>query len=383
MGRRRIVIFTGTRADWGILSPLAKALRARDDCDVTILATNTHYCKEYGMTVNEIVADGFTPERLPFDANADGADRVYQMGALMGEAAAALARLKPDLAVILGDRFEMLACATACMMCHIPIAHIGGGAVSYGAIDDSIRHAITKMSAIHFVETDGYKRRVTAMGEMPGRVFVTGALGLHDFNGDEVLSHEELKQLAHLDLGDKTLLVTFHPATLDTEPPEVRGQELLTALQKVLDTNPRVKILFTASNNDAGGEVLNRMWKDFVNAHDTRTSFVPSLGHKGYISALLTVGAVVGNSSSGLVEVPSAGICTVDIGCRQKGRTAGPSVLHADTPGEIFDAIMQALTTPRGHKENPYYKPDSLQSMVDVLTTISLHSLGTKEFYQS
>lgn len=381
MSRRSIAIFTGTRADWGIMSPLAKALQARADCAVTVLATNTHYCEEYGFTVNEIIADGFTPERLPFDANIGGTGRVYEMGNLMGAAAEALHALKPDIALILGDRFEMLACATACLMCHVPVAHIGGGAVSYGAVDDSIRHAITKMSAIHFVETSGYKDRVTAMGEMPERVFVTGALGLTDFSSGDVMSGQELRQLANMDLDAKSLMVTFHPATLDSAPPEQRGRELLAALQKVMYDDPAVKILFTASNNDSGGEVLNRLWQDFVDANPGRTAFMPSLGHKGYIAALLTVGAVVGNSSSGLVEVPSAGICTVDIGCRQKGRTAGPSVIHADTPDEICAAITKALATPRGPKENPYYQPDSLQKMVEVLTTIPVDGLNLKTFY--
>lgn len=381
MSPRSIAIFTGTRADWGILSPLAKALQARPDCAVAVLATNTHYCEEYGFTVNEIIADGFTPERLAFDANADGAGRVHEMGNLMGAAADALQRLIPDIAVILGDRFEMLACATACLMCRVPIAHIGGGAVSYGAVDDSIRHAITKMSAIHFVETDGYKNRVTAMGEAPDRVFVTGALGLHDFAADNVMSGDELRQLTHIDLDAKTLLVTFHPATLDAVGSRERGRQLLTALQKVLDADPEVKILFTASNNDAGGEELNRLWRAFVDATPGRTAFVPSLGHKGYIAALQTVGAVAGNSSSGLVEVPSAGICTVDIGCRQKGRTAGPSVIHANTPDEIVAAVTRSLATLRGPKENPYFKPDSLQCMVDVLTTMPVKGLGTKTFY--
>ncbi len=379
--RRHFAIFTGTRADWGILSPLAKALKGREDSSVTVLATNTHYSHRHGYTVSEIVADGFTPIQLPFDPDSTDQNRVHEMGRLMGATADALQRIRPDIAVILGDRFEMLACATACLMGRVPIAHIAGGAVSYGAIDDTIRHAITKMSALHFVETECYRSRVIAMGEMPQRVFNTGALGLLGFWDADLLSPAQLSERCGIAMDAHTLLVTFHPATLDSTPANERGREMLHALSRVLARNADVKILFTASNNDDGGEELNRLWQEFVAANPGRTAFIPSLGHKGYISALMCVGAVVGNSSSGLVEVPSAGICTVDIGCRQRGRTAGESVIHADTPDEIVRAIEKAFATPRSSKDNPYYQPDTLKKMVEVLTGYPLKELDTKTFY--
>lgn len=382
--RRKIAIATGTRADWGLLSGIARALSARDDCEVTILATNMHLSPRYGNTISEIIADGFTdPVRIPMPDDADSdTSTVRAMAVCMAGMADELSRLRPDLLVILGDRFEMLATATAALMTRVPVVHIAGGEISEGAIDDSIRHSITKMASLHLTATEPYRQRVIAMGEAPDRVINTGAIGVYNILHEPLMSRAELEESIGFRLTDKALLVTYHPATLDDEDPAVRCRSLLDAL----DRFPDYKVLMTYPNNDPRGRIIIDLIEAYGADRPERVKIVPSLGKLRYLSALRCVRAVVGNSSSGIVEVPSMHIPTVDIGIRQRGRLCGPSVIHCgDSREEIASALDRALSD-EGRRiareaENPYFRPDTLDIMVRAIAETPLQTLQTKKFY--
>lgn len=381
---RKIAVATGTRADWGLLSGIARALDARDDCHVDILATNMHLSERYGHTIDEIIADGFeNPVRVPIPEATDSpADAVVAMARCMEGMAAELSRLAPDMIVILGDRFEMLATATAALMLRIPIVHIAGGEISEGAVDDSIRHAISKMSALHLTATEPYRRRVIAMGEEPDRVINTGAIGVYNIMHEPLMERAKLEESVGLPLPEGSLLVTYHPATLDDGDPG----EYCDALLEALDRFPESNVIITYPNNDARGRVIIERIEAYGRKHPGRVRVIPSLGKKRYLSALRCVSAVVGNSSSGIVEVPSMHIPTVDIGIRQRGRLCGKSVIHCgDTADEIADAIAFALS-PEGQRqaaeaENPYAKPDTLDIMVRAIAETPIETLRSKKFY--
>ena len=381
----RIAIATGTRADWGLLSPLARALASRTDRRVEILATNMHLSPLYGDTIREIEADGFTSAitrvQMP-PATDTSCEAVHAMASCMTGMADALRTLAPDIVIILGDRFEMLATATASLMMRIPIVHIAGGEISEGAIDDSIRHAITKMASLHLTATEEYRNRVIAMGEQPDRVICTGAIGVYNILHTPLLSRRQLSDSVGLPFRPGTLLVTYHPATLDDGDVATRCRDLLTAL----DTFPQSDILFTYPNNDPRGRVIIDLIEQYARNNPNRVRVVPSLGKLRYLSALRQVSAVVGNSSSGIVEVPSMGIPTVDIGVRQQGRLCSESVIHCgDSAPEIARAIALALS-PDGQLKartapNPYARPDTLSLMVDAITSASPAALATKKFH--
>lgn len=382
----RICIATSTRADWGLLTPLAGALRDNPQVELQILATNMHLSRRCGMTVDEITDAGFTVDaRVPMEAPGDSpADRVRAMALCLEGTTDAFERLRPDAVIILGDRYEMLAVASAAAMMRIPVIHIAGGTVSEGAVDDSIRHAITKLASLHLAETDESRRRIIQMGEDPGRVVATGALGVWNIMNQPLLSRAELEEsLDGFPLDpESTLLVTYHPATLDNGDPAARFYELLGAL----DMFPRSNILLTHPNNDAGGEAIAALVEDYARANPDRVKAVTSLGMRRYLSALRHVAAVVGNSSSGIVEVPSMHIPTVDVGIRQKGRLCSSSVIHcADDCESITEAIAMALS-PEGRRQarratNPYYRPDTVELMVKAILDFMPRRAVAKRFH--
>lgn len=384
MGRRKICIATGTRADWGLLSPLARALSGRDDVELQIVATNMHLSEVYGSTWKEIESDGFRiTRRVPMPADTDTpAATVKAMGACMEGMADAFAELRPDLLVVLGDRYEMLATVSAALIFRIPVAHIAGGAVSRGAYDESIRHSITKMSHIHLTETEEYRRRVVQLGENPERVINTGAIGVYNILHADYLNREELEAQLGTDIPERLLLATFHPATLDPVPPMEQCRNLLAAL----DGYPDYKVIFTYPNNDTDGRAIVNLIEDYVRRNPRRAAVFPSLGMRRYLSVLRFAAAVVGNSSSGIVEVPSMGIPTLDIGMRQAGRAAASSVAHC---GVGLDEIRRGLATVLSdcfrHKArtavNPYYQPDTLEKMVKAVTETPLDGITVKRFY--
>lgn len=382
-GKRKICIVTSTRADWGILSGLARDLRDNEAVELQVVATNMHLNPRYGMTVDEIIEDGITVnERVEMNARSDSPlHTAIATGKCLEGMAKAFNRLKPDLLLILGDRYEMLAVATAATIMRIPIAHIAGGEISEGAFDDNIRHALTKLSTIHFTATDAYRNRVISMGEDPSLVFNTGSLGVYNILKEAVIPQSELEKSIGLDINASTLLVTLHPATMDIVPVAERCQALLDALDGFASSH----IIFTYPNNDPDGQVIIDMINAYAARNPRRAVVVPSLGRRRYISALHYVSAVVGNSSSGIVEVPTMRIPTVDIGIRQQGRIAASSVIHCGADADdIHQAISFALS-PAGKRlaletDNPYAKRDTIRRITEILVTVSPDKLLAKRF---
>lgn len=381
--KRKIAIISSTRADWGLLSPLARALSERDDCIVTIIATNMHLSQRFGMTVNNLIADGFNPIEVAIECDDDSAaGRIKAMSQCMTGMSEAFEKISPDIVVILGDRYEMLAVASAAVMMHIPIVHIAGGTISEGAIDDSIRHAITKLSALHLTETDEYRRRVIAMGENPSRVINTGAIGVWNINNLKLMTRDELRRELSFDLNHPYVVATFHPATLDNSDPGLRCRSMLDAL----DRHPELNILLTYPNNDPGSAAIIHEIENFAKNNPDRVKLVRSLGATRYLSALRYAEFSIGNSSSGIVEVASAGIPSIDIGCRQRGRAAAKSVIHCGNSTDDIDQAINLALSPdfkalAAEADNPYYKADTLQLMVESIMAANPADLRTKHFY--
>lgn len=376
----KILIATGTRADWGLLLPLVRELRSRGT-EITVGATNMHLDPALGHTVDEIRADGFDPVEIP----ASGTAPTVTAQATVGFADL-FNRERPDCTVILGDRFEMLGAATAALFSGVGIVHIAGGTVSEGAFDDSIRHAITKMATLHLVETDRCRDRVIRMGEEPERVVTAGAPGVYNVMRVPLLSREELERSLSFTFPKRTLLVTLHAATLDPVSPVDRMRDLIKVLEEFMDNDPEIGVLFTYPNNDTDPRPQILMIEEFASRHQERVAICPSLGRVRYLSALQACVAVVGNSSSGLVEVPSAGIPTLDIGIRQKGREAGPSVLHCGASAEAIRAglarvLGEEMRRVAAKRINPYYRPDTPAIMADAILNYHWEPFPQKRFY--
>lgn len=373
---RKVCIVTGTRAEWGLLSPVADALHRRDDVRLQIVATNTHLSEKFGHTIDEIISAGFNVDacvEMVDDTDIDSNfASVKAMSRCQAGVADAFLRLDPDMVVILGDRFEMLAVASAATLFRIPIVHLHGGETTEGAIDNAIRNAITALASLHLTSTEAYRQRIIAMGENPRLVINTGAIGVANAMNVTPMTRGELQESLSYYLPAGTLLVTYHPATLDSLP----VTEQCTNLLRALDRFPDNRLLITYPNNDPGNEEIIRRIRDYEHRNPDRARVVPSLGRHRYLSALRYVAAVVGNSSSGIIEVPSAGIPTVDIGPRQRGRIAADSVIHCRCDADdIARAIAIALRT--GHRDdivNPYYQPDTLSKIVDAIATTPFES---------
>jgi GDP/UDP-N,N'-diacetylbacillosamine 2-epimerase (hydrolysing) len=300
--------------------------------------------------------------------------------------AEALNRLKPEIVVILGDRFEGMAMAQACMLCRIPIAHLHGGEATQGLIDEPIRHSITKMSHLHFTSTQEYRKRVIQLGEHPDHVCNVGAIGIENIKNLPLLPKAELDKSIDFDLGEKYFLVTFHPVTLETSTAKEQFKNLLSALDQVLCDAPDVRIIFTKANADTDGRIINQHIDKYVAAHSSRTIAFTSMGQLRYLSAMRYTTAVVGNSSSGIVEAPSFKVPTVNIGDRQKGRVRAVSVIDCEPNRlSIYEAIQKACSgtfrESLSDMNNPYEKEGTVKQIMHVLKTTDLSSIIKKEFY--
>lgn len=371
--KRKILITTTTRADWGILSPLAKALASRPDVEVSILASNMHLDPSRGNTLGEIRADGFEPIIAPMPTGYESAaDAARAMCAGAAEAATVMERVCPDVTVMLGDRFEMLAMASVAAVMRIPIIHLCGGEISEGAIDDCFRHSITKLAALHLVTTESHRRRVIQLGEEPERVINVGSPAAANAALPPEMSRAELEADLGWKFGEGALLVTIHPETMGDIPARELARRTLTAL----DHFPQSQVLITYPNNDPDGEQIIDEIKAYASRNPHRVKVVPSLGRRRYMAALRCVAAVVGNSSSGLTEVPAAGVPTVDIGNRQARRDRGESVIHAEaTETAIAEAIVRALAMDRATITTPYLRHDTLGLMTRAVAETPLELL--------
>lgn len=381
---RKICVITGSRAEYGLLSRLMKAIREDVDLVLQVIATNMHLSPEFGLTYKEIEKDGFRiDKKVEMLLSSDTANATTKsVGLATIGFADAYEDLRPDLIVVLGDRYEILAAVTAALFYRIPVAHLHGGEITEGAYDDAIRHAITKMSHLHFTSTDAYRTRVIQLGENPERVFNVGALGIENIQNVSLLSQADLEAELGWQLGEKSLLVTFHPVTLEHATAALQCRQLLSAL----DQFPEYKILFTYPNSDTDGRVIIKIFQEYIQKNPERCIGFPSLGYLRYLSALQFVNAVVGNSSSGILEVPSFGIPTLDIGNRQKGRIAASSVLHCGIEkDEIVVGLQKILSTAfkktAKQTKNPYQQEGSKEKILKVLKTFPLDRLIQKSFY--
>ena len=383
---RKICVVTGTRAEYGLLSRLMRMIRDSQETQLQVIATNMHLSPKYGNTYKEIENDGFTIDRkVPIiveNSNNDSLSTVMEMSRGMKGYAEAYQDLKPDLLLILGDRYEMLAAATAALIMRIPIAHISGGAISEGAFDDAIRHSITKMSQLHFTEAEDYRRRVIQLGEQPDRVFNVGALGVENIKKLPLMNKEEIEADIKFKIDKKTILVTYHPVTLGNHTVEQDITEFMNALNLRLE----IRVIFTMPNSDTGSQFIVAAINSFVKDNPKRSVAYKSLGVLRYLSVMKEVGAVVGNSSSGLVEVPSFGIPTLNIGERQKGRLAADSVLNCETDTQSILTGLDRVLSPQfietaSKTQNPYDKEGTTQAIFDVISTYPLEQLKQKHFY--
>lgn len=375
---RKIAVFTGTRAEYGLLYWLMKEIDAHPQLELQVIAAAMHLSPEFGNTWQAIQQDGFTinakVEMLLSSDTRVGVAKSMGLGTI--GLADALERLAPDALVILGDRFEALAAAQCALVMNIPIVHLHGGEVTEGAYDDAIRHAITKMASLHAVAAEPYRQRVIQMGEAPERVLNTGALGLDHLTRSPRMSRAELSKSLSFSLERPFLLVTYHPATLADEPPLESFKALLAALDKW----PQHQVILTYPNADNGGRELIPEIEAYAAQQPERVLAIPSLGFKRYLSAVSEASAVVGNSSSGLIEVPSFGVPTVNIGQRQGGRLAADSVLHCAANQEAIEAALhQALSdefqAACQHVENPYGQGDAAGQIVQALASLPLDTL--------
>lgn len=335
---KRVCVVTGTRAEYGLLKPVIEKISKDEELELYLIATGAHLSPEFGLTYQEIEHDGYKIDKkieMLLSADTPGSI-VKSMGVEMIGFADAFADACPDMVVILGDRYEMLAVASAAMIYRIPIAHIHGGETTVGIIDEAIRHAITKMSYLHFATTEAYRNRIIQLGEDPERVFNVGALGVENIKTVKLLEKKALEKTIDFQLRGNTVMVTYHPATLEKK----NSAELFGNLLRVLENRAGWDIIFTKANADADGRIINQMIDEFVAEHQDRSIAHASLGQIRYLSLLRYCSVVVGNSSSGIIEVPSFHIPTVDIGDRQRGRIASGSVIHCWTRVEDIDAAL-------------------------------------------
>lgn len=380
---RKICIITGTRADFGLLRWLMQEVQSEPSLELQVIATGMHLSPEFGMTYREIEQAGFSIDaKIEMLLSADTATAVTKsMGIGLIGYADEYARLAPDLIVLLGDRFEIFAAAAAAMIAGIPIAHLHGGETTEGAFDEAIRHSITKMSHLHFVAAEDYRRRVIQLGEQPDRVFLVGGLGIDAIKRATLLDRETLEASLDFKFGSRNLLITFHPVTLEGLSSGQQMAELLAALDDLDGTH----LIFTLPNADTGGRELAGMIDTFVAAHSNACVHA-SLGQLRYLSCMKYVDGVVGNSSSGLTEAPSMGIGTINIGDRQKGRLAASSVIHCEPTLNDIRTALNKLYEPSFKSVlidsvNPYGQGGASKKIVEVLKKYSYEQLLKKSFF--
>jgi len=380
---RKICVITGTRAEYGLLRWVMQGVRDDADLNLQIIATGMHLSPEFGLTYQAIESDGFVIDRkVEMLASSDTPVGIAKsMGLGMIGYADALKELRPDLIVVLGDRFEIFAAVATALVARIPVAHLHGGEATEGLIDEAIRHSITKMSHLHFVATDEYKQRVVQLGEDPEHVFLVGGLGVDNIKRLQLLDRNTLEADLGLKFGKRNLLITFHPVTLENDSTETQMQALLAALAQLDDT----QLIFTMPNADTNGRALIKMIKKFVLQHVNAHAFT-SLGQLRYLSCIAQVDAMVGNSSSGLAEVPSFKKGTINIGDRQRGRLYSTSVINCEpTQKSIADAI-NTLYSPNFQRDlsqvyNPYGEGGASEKIVKIIKSATLEDLIKKHFY--
>ena len=376
---KKICVLTATRAEYGLLSPLIKKLRYEPEFDIRVVVTGMHLSPEFGLTYKEIESDGVEIDRkIEMLLSSDNPSAVTKsMGVALVGFADYFAESRPDALIVLGDRYETLAVCIAAMNARIPIFHIHGGEITEGAIDDAIRHCITKLSYLHFTSTEEYRKRVIQLGEEPDRVFNVGALGVENALSVEKMSQEELERSIRWELGESYAVLTFHPVTLDEQDPKEQVNELLMAI----DEFPQIRFLATKANADAGGHVINELFEQYSKSHENLI-LVDSLGMKRYLSAVQNAKFVIGNSSSGLIEVPALGVPTINVGDRQRGRARGKSVIDCEIESEkIVNAIDLALNMDVSYSDSTYGKGNTSDRIIGVIKKALSEDIDLKKSF--
>jgi len=383
MNKRKICVVTGTRSDYGLLYWLMKEIQGDEELELQIVATGMHLSPEFGLTYKVIEKDGFKiNEKLEMLLSSDTTVGIAKsIGLATIGFADIFERLKPDILAILGDRFEIFAAAQAAMVARIPIAHLAGGESTEGVIDEAIRHSITKMSHLHFVANETYRQRVIQLGENPERVFNYGEPALDNIKRLELLDRGDLEQAIEFKFKPTVFLVTYHPVTLCNN-----SEQAMSALLGALDQFPEASIIFTKPNADTNGRVLIKMIDEYVENHSNRTRSFISMGQLLYLSAVKNADVVIGNSSSGLTEVPALNKPTVNIGDRQKGRLKAISVIDCEADAEqIISAIQKALSKEFQSLLTPvassFGEGNTSQLIKELLKTVALEGIITKRFY--
>lgn len=382
---KRICIVTGSRAEYGLLKPIINKVYQTGDLELQLVVTGMHLSSEFGLTYREIEEDGY-----PIQAKIEmllSSDTVVGITKSMGIALIGFADYfeinRPDIVVILGDRYDMLMAASAAMIARIPIAHIHGGEKTEGAVDEAIRHSITKMSHLHFAATEEYKNRIIQLGEQPEAVYNVGSLGVENIKSIKLLQKNDLEESLGFKFTDNTIVITYHPVTLEKLTAQMQFRNILD----VIDNHKELSIIFTKANSDTDGRIINQMIDEFVVRNSDRCKAYTSLGQIKYLSTLQFCKAVVGNSSSGIIEVPSFGIPTVNVGDRQKGRTRAGSVIDCgNSVYEIEEALQKALSLEFWNKVvnviNPYEKAETSDKIIQTISEALEKGINIKKkFY--
>jgi len=385
MKNKKIAVITGSRAEYGLLLPLLTLLKSDKNFSLQLIATGMHLSPEFGLTINAIENDGFNitgkVEMLLSSDTQIGVAKSVGVGII--SFSELLSHLTPDIIVVLGDRYEILAATQTALMLNIPVAHIHGGETTEGAIDEAIRHSITKMSHLHFAATKEYKKRIIQLGEQPQYVFNVGALGLDNIKQLPLLFRTELEDTLKFTLDKKIFLITYHPTTLHPEGIQTEITELIIALHNFIG---QAKMIITHANADAGGRLINHALEKFANSHPNDIYITKSLGQLRYLSLLKYVDVVIGNSSSGIIEVPFMKKPTINIGDRQKGRISAASIIHCEVNAvSITKAIKKSLSNKFKQKiqntPSLYGEGNTAKKIIKQLKKIDFHQLTLKKFH--
>lgn len=383
MNKRKVCVVTGTRAEYGLLYWLLKEIEADKELELQLIVTGMHLSPEFGLTYKEIEKEFKIDKKVEMLLSSDTSIGISKsMGLAQISFAEAYDELKPDIVVVLGDRYEIFSATSTAMIARIPIVHLHGGETTEGAFDESIRHSITKMSHLHFTATEEYRNRVIQLGEHPSKVFNVGGMGIENIKRLKLLTKKEFENSIDFKLNKKNILVTFHPVTLENSTAQEQFQQLLDAIDELEDTN----IIFTKANSDTDGRIINQMIDEYVTKNFHKSVGFNSLGQLKYLSALQYVDAMVGNSSSGLLEAPSFKIGTINIGDRQKGRIKADSVIDCSSNKTDIEKAFEKLYSKEFQNslinvKNPYGDGCASNKIIEEIKKIDLQNILKKSFY--
>ncbi len=379
--KRKICVITGSRAEYGLLKILLTEIDKSNNLLLQLIVTGSHLSKDFGETIEEIKQDGLniTHELNILNNKINSSEVSNSIAKVFTDFPEILKKLEPDLIVVLGDRYEIFACVATALFLKTPVAHIHGGEISEGAFDESLRHSITKMSHIHFTSSQVHKKRVEQLGEDPKQVFNVGAPGVEAIKKVNLLSKKDTENLLDIKLSDKTLLITLHPETLENK---ISPEDQINNLLKALHSINQASFVFTMANADPGGEIINQKIKNFVADHSEKAYLFPSLGQIKYLSVLKHSYAMIGNSSSGLIEAPSLNKPFLNIGNRQKGRMFGGNIINCENSEESIKSGLERIFDEKFENySNPFDGGDTSKKIIEVISSVDLNNLTTKKFY--